>query len=173
MAKDRSIEAKRIKIAKMRKKRSRFLKPDRGVMKVNQAIDRSRVPEEYQGLFEYRKRGASCVDDFLDAKFPSANQISQDRQQALALANTLKTFDPVTLKVMMLDGRFTKIAMIMNGGRDCIQFIKFDVRSHIIMRSITYNNYNRAMEVFHLQSFRWKDVIELPRSDANTQPDVC
>lgn len=159
---NRSMEAKRIKYVRMSKARPRSLRINKGYMKEQPKIDRSKVPEEWLALFEYRERAKTFIDDFLTAKFgikkpiedeiiagpytPVARSVERDKVFVTDLMNT----------------RFQSISMVSTSRMDEIYFIEYFKLPGMVRRSITYNSHSRAMQVFQLQTIRWKEVIHIP-----------
>lgn len=157
---NRSMEAKRIKYIRQSRARPRTLRMNKGHQKVPQSVDRSKIPQEFAGLFEYRERAKTFVDGYLEALYPSAGFQSQERIEALH--KSLQPDKDIQFVTKLLDGRYTKVAMLSTSRLDCIYFIEYQVLPGIIRRSVTYGSYERAMNVFQLQTIRWKEVIHIP-----------
>lgn len=154
------MEAKRIKYIRQSKARPRNLRMNNGHQRVPQSIDRSKIPQEFQGLFEYRERGKTFIDGYLEALYPSHDQQSQARIEALH--KSLQPAKDVTFVTKLVDGKYTKLAMLATSKLDCIYFIEYQVIPGIIRYSYTYGSHSRAMEVARLQTIRWKEVIHIP-----------
>jgi len=151
----------RIKVIKQSRARPRVLWASK-YQKVRQSVDKTKIPKDHRGLFEYRSRGNTFVDDYLEAKFPSHNEESQERLAAKALSDRLLAAPDAKFKTVLQDGRFVKICMVTTAKLDCIEFIQFEVHTRMLRRSVTYGNYDRAMEVFRLQTIRWKESHVIP-----------
>jgi len=141
-----------------------------GHMKTSQSVDRERIPKEARALFEYRLRAAIAADGYkeafltavLDAMFPNfSNPIPKEREPE-ALRLMVNKLEPVERKMLIVNTKYIRLAVLSNRDMDCIEFVEYQVLPGILRRSVTYNNYNRAMEVFHLGTIRWKDVHAIP-----------
>lgn len=184
---NRTMEAKRIKYILQSKARPRTLRMGNGYQRVPQSIDRTKIPKEYQALFEYRKHAfSSSMEEFLDAKFPSHNQESVwdstsptkyfDRKTGLPILENVGEMNgrivakaesqllerSTTLKTLLSDGKFTKMVMLSDTRLTCFYFIEYQVLPGILRRSVTYNSHSRALMVFQQQTIRWKEVIQIP-----------
>lgn len=160
MGKNRSIEAKRIKYIKQSKARPRTLRMNNGQMKTGQSVDRSKIPEEFLGLFQYRERAKTFIDGYLEALYPSAGMQSQGRLEALH--QSLQPAKDIQFVTKLSDGRYVKVAMLATSRMDCIYFIEYHVLAGVIRRSVSYSSHERAMHVFQLQTIRWKETIHIP-----------
>lgn len=160
---NRSMQAKRIKYLKQSKARPRTLRMNNGHMKGQSSVDRSKIPEEYLALFDYRTRAmASSAEDFLATLFPSANQESNQRKQALFLSRR-KEADTI-LRTVLSNGKYVKAVMISDLGQSCFYFEEYHTVAKILRTSITYNNRDRAIDNFERNSLRWKESISIPES---------
>lgn len=164
MGKNRSMESKRIKVIRQSKARPRTLRFNNGNMKVPQSVDRSKIPKEFAGLFEYRERAKSFIDGYLEAIYPSMGMQSQERIEALHAS--LQPAKDVQFVTKLMDGKYTKIAMLSTSKLDCISFIEYQVLPGIIRKSVTYGSYDRAMQVFQLKTIRWKETIHIPNVES-------
>lgn len=164
MAKNRSMEAKRVKYIRQSRARPRTLRMNNGQMKTSQSVDRSKIPEEYLGLFAYRERAKSFIDGYLEAIYPSANQESLVRQVAL-YDSKLEEKDRF-IYTKLEDTRFIKVCMVTTSRMNCIYFIEYHVLPKLIKQSVTYNDYDRALKCFQLKTIRWKEKIYI----ANVEP---
>lgn len=164
MGKNRTMEAKRIKYLKQSKARPRTLRMNNGQMKTSQSVDRSKIPEEFLGLFQYRERAKTFVDGYLEALYPSLGMRSQGRIEALH--KSLQPDKDIQFVTKLMDGKYTKVAMLATSKMDCIYFIEYQVLPGIIRRSCTYSSHERAMQVFQLQTIRWKETIHIPNVES-------
>lgn len=158
---NRNMEAKRIKYIRQSRARPRTLRMNNGHQRVPQSVDRSKIPQEYMGLFAYRERAKTFVDDFLEAKFPSHCQESTERKLAKAY-EAIEPPEAPNFKSLILDGRYRKVVIISDTALQCIQFIEFQVLPSLMRRSVTYNNYDRAMECLQRDDVKWKDSVQIP-----------
>lgn len=156
MGKNRSIEAKRIKYIKQSKARPRYLRIDRGQMKVNQSVDRSKIPQEYLGLFAYRERAKhSVVEEFLEAKFPTR---TNDREaQKYALRHSI-----------IAETRFIRTLLFFDATEEFFYITELHTLPGVLRVSCTYNSRDRIQSVFHLKTIRWKEVIHVPNVDTKS-----
>lgn len=159
MGQNRSMMAKRIKYIKQSRARPRTLRMNNGHQKVPQSVDRSKIPQEFMGLFAYRERAKSFIDDYLEALYPTHGHESIARQEALEQSRAGRPV--VTLQTMLVDGRFRKVVMFSDLGDTCFNFIEYLVNAALIRRSITYNNRDRAMSAYLDGGLRWKETIRL------------
>jgi hypothetical protein len=158
MAKNRSMERLRIKVIKQSKARPRTLRFNNGHQKVHQSVDRSKVPAEFQGLFEYRTRAKGLLDPYLEAIFPGSTRAASQREQYLDNI----TEEPDRQKgVILVNGRLRKVIMRFNPRMDWIEIMEYQAIPNLLRVSITYNNYDRAMECYAGDSIRWKTYIQL------------
>lgn len=164
MGKNRTMEAKRIKYIKQSKARPRSLRMNRGEMKTHQSVDRSKIPEEYLGLFAYRERAKSFIDGYLEALFPGHGEVSHARAEALIKARDPER--PVELVNRLVDGKFRKVTRFSDTRLTCFYFVEFQKLPNIIRISITYNDEGRAMQAFHLGTLRWKEKIYIANVDS-------
>lgn len=153
MGKNRSIEAKRVKYIRQQKARPRYLKMNNGQMKVSQSVDQSKIPREYRGLFAYRDRGNSFVDEFLEAKFPS--HIVVRTEQVIAVNER-------PLRTVFVEGKFRKLVMFSDTRMTCFYFVEFLTLPGLVRRSVNYNSHTRALQVYNLQSIRWQETLHIP-----------
>lgn len=159
---NRSMEAKRIKYIRQSKARPRSLRMNKGYMKDVHGIDRSKVPDEYMALFAYRERAKTFIDDFLCAKFGVKRPI-EDEIIAGPYTPTVKSTERDKVFVTdLMNTRFQSISMVSTSRMDEIYFVEYFKLPGMVRRSITYNSHSRAMQVFQLQTIRWKEVIHIP-----------
>lgn len=157
MGKNRTLEAKRIKYLKQAKARPRMLRAS-PYQKVHQSVDRSKIPLEYQGLFEYRNRAKGLLDPYLEALFPGSTKASDERQRYID-SITEETDRPMC--VMLMDSRLRKVMKRFTARMDCIEFVEYLAIPRLLRFSITYGNDNRAMDAYAGGRLHWKTIIEL------------
>src|SRR5882762_9515844 len=121
MGKNRNIEAKRIKYLRQQKSRPRYLKPDYGRAKDTQHPGVSKIPKEAQALFAYRKRVQEVdsskevfITVVLDALFPNFSNPKPKQKEAEAMRLMVNKLEPVERKLLLLNGKYTKLAMLSN-----------------------------------------------------------
>lgn len=169
MGKNRSMEAKRIKRIKQIRARPRFLKMNSGYMKAHSSVEKSNIPKELLPLYAYREHvrvkqehdHEAFIDAVLQALYPSNNPPMIVEREHEHMRLKVNAMEPVARKILLLNGRAVKLAMLSNRDLNCIEFLEYQVIPKLLRRSITYNNYDRAQEVFHLGTIRWKTVINL------------
>lgn len=160
---NRNMMAKRIKYIRQSKARPRSLRMNNGHMKGQSSVDRSKIPEEWLPLFDYRTRAmASNAEDFLETLFPSKGQLSYQRQQALFMSRNPMADKP--LRTVLSDGKYVKAVMISDLGQTCFYFEEYHTIAKILRTSITYNNRDRAIDHFERGSLRWKESISISES---------
>ena len=158
MAKNRSMERLRIKYIRQSKARPRTLRFNNGNVKVHQAVDRSKVPQEYQGLFEYRTRAKGLIDPYLEAIFPGSTVAATNRKQYL---DEITEEPDRQMAVMLVHGRLRTVMKRFNSRMDCIEFLEYQAIPKLLRVSIKYNNIDRAMDCYARGSIHWKTVIQL------------
>lgn len=160
---NRTMEAKRIKYLKQSRARPRSLRMNNGQQKVHQSVDKSKIPEEWLELFDYRSRGntapTSRFDEFF---FPRVSNIpSKSRAEAVwtALNWKFQARPDKVLSVELVKGKYRRVTFYYTSKMDCFYFIEFQVLPNVLRRSITYNDHDRAMEKFHNGVIRWKERV--------------
>lgn len=174
MGKNRSIEAKRIKYLRQQKSRPRSLRMNNGYMKASQIVDRSKIPKEARSLFEYRQRLQPTdtsrevfITAVLDALYPNFSNPKPRERETEALRLKVNKEEPINRSLVVVNGKFTKLVMVADKDFTCIQFFEYQRIAGIVKRSITYGSYDRAMNVFHLQTIRWKETIIIPNVETS------
>lgn len=158
MGKNRSMERLRIKHIRQSKARPRVLQFNRGQMKVSQSVDRTKIPKDMQGLFEYRTRAEGLIDPYLEAIFPGSTKAATERTEYL---DTITEEPDRQMVVILQNGRFIKIMKRFDARMQCIEFLEYHVTAKVLKVSITYSSDERAMDVFAGGNIRWKTVIQL------------
>jgi len=141
-----------------------------GYMKAEQTISKDHVPPAARAMVEYRQRAKIAGDGYkeafltavLDAMFPNFSNPIPKQREPEALRLMVNKLEPVERKMLIVNTKYIKLAVVSNRDMNCIEFVEYQVLPGILRRSITYNNYNRAMEVFHLGTIRWKDILAIP-----------
>jgi hypothetical protein len=178
MGKNRSLEAKRIKRIKQIRARPRFLKMNSGYIKTSQSPNRDRVPDEARSLFEYRKRlqpedermhFITALMDVLAPDFSKPVIVPRKEEHMRLKVNQM---DPVERKLLIQNGKFVKVAILSNRDLSCVEFLEYHTIAGVLRRSITYSSYDRAMQVFHLQTVRWKETIVIPNVEKAPLDDL-
>lgn len=168
MGKNRTMESKRVKRIKQIRARPRYLKMNSGYMSCHPYIDRERIPDEARALFEYRKRAVidgrhdneAFVNAILLALFPNNNppMVDPPKEQHLRL----RINQPVNRHLMLVNGKYRKLAMVSDGNMTCFQFFEYLTVPALIKRSCTYGSYDRAMKVFQLETIHWIENLSIP-----------
>lgn len=148
---------KALKAAKQKRMRSAYLKPYdiSAYIKIKSRpkgtpASMDGIPEDQIPYFNYRKRGNTFWDPYLEAKYPSRGMISDPRRAALAAANrehVMKTLDEWSqlvleeMNVVMHRGGITKTVTRLFWSSDeryCF-FTKEDYREKVIFKSIPFH----------------------------------
>jgi hypothetical protein len=159
---NRTMEAKRIKYIRQSRARPRTLRMNNGHQKVPQSVDRSKIPEEYLGLFAYRERAKTFIDAYLEALFPSHRK---DKEEPIIAGDAFKRIPPdapakdTFMMCKLDDGKYVKTTLFFNSTMTCFFFVEYQVLPCVVRRSCTYNNHDRALQVYHLHTIRWVERI--------------
>lgn len=158
---NRSMDAKRIKYIRQSKARPRYLRPDYGKINGKKPINNAyRVPKELEALFAYNDRAkSSSLEEYFNIKFPSHNQISDDRDAALR--DSRKEAKERILQVEVVSGRLRKVTLFHNTTDTCFYFVEYLTTLQLWRQSITYATRDRALAVFTASALKWKEVIQL------------
>lgn len=170
-----------LKVKKQARMRRAYLKGhDMGTMiKVSRRISTADIPEKDQGYFNYRARGNTYWDAYLEVKFPSRGMISKERQEALRkarleLVNTLNCLTletPVEQRVLVKEGGITKTKVWLHSSMAEIKvcfFMMEDFREKCFFKSQVYTGSECKIRAkFDLQNNRipWVERIEFPTID--------
>lgn len=165
MGKNRSMERLRIKYIRQSKARPRTLRFNNGNVKVSQSVDRSKIPKEYQGLFEYRIRAKGLIDPYLEAIFPGSTQSEDKRERYL---DSITEEPDRQMGVILVHGKFRTVMKRFNSAMNCIEFLEYQSIPKLLRISITYNSMSRAMDCYVGGSIRWKTIIELGVEQSST-----
>ena len=169
---NRNMEAKRIKYIRQSRARPRTLRMNKGYQKVPQSVDRSKIPEEYLGLFAYRERAKTFIDDYLEALFPSHSK--RVEEPLIKAGDAFVHIHPVTrekeqfVMVKLVDSKYRKVAFFMNTRKNCFYFVEYQVLPKVVRRSCTYNNHDRAFQCFHLGTLRWVERVYTANVELNS-----
>lgn len=169
-----------IKVKKQARMRRAYLKQYFGMIKVGQAIDKSKVPRGAEGIVDYRQRGNTYWDTYLDSKFPSRGMISKERQEAIRKSkldcvnqlNCLTQEVLPELNVVVRRGGITKTVLRFYFASDyktCF-FMKEDWRNMCIYKSLVYCGQGaKDRAYFDLEHNRisWVDRIDLPQVEVS------
>ena len=176
MAKNRSIEAKRIKYIKQVRARPRNLKMNNGYIKAPQANSKDHIPKDARSLFEYRERakikGDEYVENFvtaiIDTMFPNHGRPVPKERPPQHIRLTIS--QPVKRELIIQNNRYVRLVMLTNRDFSCVEFAEWQLIPGILRRSITYSSYDRAMKVHHLGTIKWKTTYIIP--DVESIPSV-
>lgn len=170
MSGNRNIERLRLKRIKQIRARPRYLKMNDGYMKGQSSVDKSRVPEEALPLLDYRGRAKinehaentiEFVNTVLGVLFPDMSTPKPVERQHEHMRLKVNKLDPVERKLLIENTRFVKTAIISDRDMTCVTFLQYQVIPKLLRRSITYSSFDRAMQVFHLKTVRWKEDIPI------------
>lgn len=158
MGKNRTMDAKRIKYIRQSRARPRALMMGKGYQRVPQSVDRSKIPKEYEGLFEYRTRAKGLIDPYLEALFPGSTEAEDTHNQYLA---SIKGERDHKMCVELVSGRLRKVLKRFDARMNCIEFMEYLSVPKLLRVSVTYSSDNRAMDCYENGSIRWKTVIQM------------
>lgn len=158
MGKNRSMERLRIKYIRQSKARPRVLRMNNGYQKLGQSVDRSKIPLQYQGLFEYRSRAKGLLDPYLEAMYPGSTKSEEYRQKYL---DSITEETDRMMAVRLIDGRLRKVIKLFDARMNCITFMEYLKVPGLLRFSISYSNDDRAMDCFAGGTIRWIEIIEL------------
>jgi hypothetical protein len=158
MGKNRSMERLRLKVIRQSKARPRTLRFNNGHQKVHQSVDRSKIPLEFQGLFEYRTRAKGLLDPYLEAIFPGSTKAETQREQYL---DSITEEPDRPLAVVLVHGKFRTVMKRFNARMNCIEFVEYQSIPKLLRISITYSNLDRAMDCYAGGRIHWKTIIQL------------
>lgn len=158
MGKNRSMDRLRIKVIRQSKARPRTLRFNNGQQKVHQSVDRSKIPKEFQGLFEYRSRAKGLIDPYLEAIFPGSTAAASQREQYL---DAITEEPDRQMGVVLVSGRFRTVLKRFDARMNCIEFLEYQSVPKLLRISITYSSMSRAMDCYAGGSIHWKTVIQL------------
>ena len=120
MGKNRSIEAKRIKYLKAQRARPRTLRVS-PYYKTSQSVDRSKIPEQFQGICDYRERAKGFLDPYLEALF-TGSTMSEDKRQAYL--DTMPMERERIIVTSLVSTRLRTVIQKANTSLDCIEFVE-------------------------------------------------
>jgi hypothetical protein len=127
------------------------------LIKTKRALDKAHIPEEHMAYFDYRRRGNSWWDPYLEAKFPSKGQISKERQACIDKMEQLIHGSVPELNVVVQRGGITKtiIRMFYSSDYTNVFFIKEDYTEMVFLKSGVYGSKERAMFNLKNNSVNW------------------
>lgn len=164
-----------LKVKKQARMRRAYLKRYFGMIKVGQSIDKSKVPRGAEGIFDYRQRGNTYWDDYLDTKFPTRGMVSKERQEALRKSK-LECVDRLNcltqevlpeMNVVVRRGGITKtvIRFYFESDYKTCFFMKEDFRERCFYQSLVYKGAeakDRAFFDLNHNRIQWVERIEFP-----------
>lgn len=161
------LKSNDIKLKKQKRMRRAYLKGyDMGTMiRVQRRVGSGDIPEEHLGYFNYRARGNSYWDEYLEAKFPSRGMVSAERQACLARLEELTREVIPEMNVIMQRGGITKTIIRFYFSSDykkCF-FMKEDWNEMAMYKSGEYGSKERAMFNYKNKSVNWLTRVELPQ----------
>lgn len=174
-------KANDLKLKKQKRMRRAYLKGyDMGTMiRVQRRVGTGDIPENHLGYFNYRARGNSYWDEYLEAKFPSRGMESVERQEALRKSrlDCVNQLNDLTkevipeMNVVLQRGGITKtiIRFYFSSDYSHCFFMKEDWADMAMYKSGVYGSKERAMFNYKNKSINWLTRIALPRIEQ--QPD--
>lgn len=166
-----------LKAKKQARMRRAYLKGyDMGTLiRVQRRIGRGDIEEKMLPYFDYRKRGNSFWDPYLEAKFPSRGMISKERLAALDLSRrqkvmaTLEEWGKLVLEEMNVivgRGGITKTItrLFWNSDDRLCFFTKEDYLNMTIMKSMEYRGEGakeRAYFALNNNRIEWFESVDL------------
>lgn len=179
---------KALKAAKQARMRSAYLKPYdiSAYIKVKGRAGKDGIPDDQLGYFNYRQRGNTFWDPYLEAKFPSRGMVSEVRLSALnkkqelereKVLRTLAEWSQLILEemnVIVHRGGITKTVtrLFFNSDYTLVFFTKEDYASMRILKSVEYRGSGareRAYFALNHNSIDWIESTDL--SSLNEQSD--
>lgn len=131
----------------------------------SQSVDRSQVPDQYRGFFEYRKHAKTIGSvNWLDTIFPGVNQASPERRAAMEAkvrAAQLDATDPTSCLVLNKTTRFTEL-LYYTIKKDKWWFVF--TKGMVMKISITYATKENALRWYRRNEIRWYKPVSLDSS---------
>lgn len=174
---------KALKAAKQKRMRSAYLKPYdiSAYIKVKSRQGKDGIPDEQLPYFDYRKRGNTFWDPYLEVKYPSRGMISDPRRAALAAANrerVMKTLDEWSqlvleeMNIVVHRGGITKTVtrLFWSSDDQLVFFTKEDELNACIFKSMSFHGEgakNRAYFALLHNQIDWVERLDL----GLTEPD--
>lgn len=156
-----------IKLKKQKRMRRAYLKGyDMGTMiRVQRRVGTGDIPEQHLGYFNYRARGNSYWDEYLEAKFPSRGMVSAERLAAIARLDELTKEVIPEMNVVIHRGGITKtiIRFYFSSDYSHCFFMKEDWADMVMYKSGVYGSKERAMFNYRNKSVNWLTSVVLPR----------
>jgi len=170
---NRALQAKRLKASKQKRMRRAYLKTySASIIHVGQSIDKSKIPRGAEGVFDYRQRGNTYWEPFLERKFPSRGMISKERQLVLEqLAKATEDVDP-KLNVVLERRGITKtiIKLYFSPDYKVCFFMKEDYFDMVMLKSGYYGSKERAMWAYNNGKINWLERIEFASLSSEAPP---
>lgn len=153
------------------KGRRAYLTSQYSLIPVPRSVGKGWIPEDSQALFNYRDRGASTYDPYLNAIFPGVKRTSEERKFCLSRAEeegliaALEVEDVCDFITVKKETSIqqTRITFVFN--RKCTKcfFVEINYRGEHSygMRSIIYTDKERAMTAFRRKEISWMDFLPL------------
>jgi hypothetical protein len=142
------------KLQKMKKARKAYLKPYSLHM-------RNRKPPNKDVIKEYKERGKSLPDPWLDTLFPGIQQRNVPRQEAIRRRDELIKEEAdnefSTQRIVLGQSKnflFVCYFAVHNGPA---YFVHYDLRLNRLKKSQIYSNLHSAKVVYQMEQIQWKN----------------
>lgn len=163
--------ANSLKVAKQRRQgRRAYLTSVYSLIRVPRSVGKSDIPEDAVGLFDYRSRGNSSYDPYLNAIFPgikttsAERKFSIDRSEEERLVGLLEHPD-VCDYVTLRKGGITKTRLTFVFNRGCTSCFFLEVcavpGNSYVMKSKLYGSRDRAMFDLEHKRVTWLECLPL------------
>lgn len=155
--------ANQLKANKQKRMRRAYLKRYFGMIKVGQVVDKSQVPRGAEGIVDYRHRGNTYWDEYLERKFPSKGMISIPRQRCLDRLDALTQEVLPEMNVVIHRGGITKtiIRYFFSSDYKINFFLKEDWADEVIWKSGVYGSKERAMLCYQTKQINWLTCVPM------------
>jgi hypothetical protein len=173
---NRTLEAKRFKMKKMRQKRPRFLQMSDGYIKTKASVGAGGVPEAALALFKYNERARGTehedVTDILcRALFPELcptemRPLMQPEHYRLRRNTKIQSRSLIVHKA-----KFSTTIIVVDSDMKVSYFIEYNGYAKFIRKSCKYSSYKAAMEAYRYQKVYWLKPVDLSITDTgNSSP---
>lgn len=160
-----------LKIQRQKRMRRAYLKGyDMGTLiKVQRRVGTGDIPKEHLGYFDYRRRGNTFWDTYLDKQVPimesnkRLDALWKSRLECVNQLNTLTQLVMPEMNVVIYRGGITKIIVRFYFSSDYTKcfFMKEDWNAMVIHKSGVYGSKDRAMFNWHNKSVNWYESVPI------------
>lgn len=163
-----------LKLKKQKRMRRAYLKPySASRVHVPQQIDKSKVPESAEGIFDYRQRGKGFFDPYWEAIFPHRGWRGKERLHAIARAEEERVIDMLADEadsfLTLREGGITKtrLTWMFNRKKTRNFFVLTCLHPSgmYIQKSMVYCAEERAMFAFKNNRIEWLERVPLATQD--------